>query len=415
MRMRRLALAGLAAFAVAAAPARADVYDDNPAAASRGAGDMVVLARGNDRAIYERHLQGGGWTAWTSIGGAANSGPGAAAYGDSIHVFVVGTDLAVYENVLRAGQWSGWTSLGGQATSAPSAIARRGTNYLDVVVRGTDNQMHLRTFEPGAGWYGWSALGGNLTSAPALVAQSATQLNIFARGTDGELVQKGWTGSGWVDWFGLGGGLTGAPSVTARENDQLDLFVRGGNRALYQRSWTIAGSWTPWYYLDATPLDSTPAAVSDTPGHLLLIARSGTSLAIKEWRAAAGWTGWSDWGPVAPPAPPPPPAAAPAPATPDGLATLRAGLRCTPPGGHLVVKVSVRHRAGMPRAHVRRVVFYVRNGPRRTDRKRPYRARIKLNRKAGTKVRVFARIYYTRGKGKKVHRKTVSRRFVMCK
>jgi hypothetical protein len=42
-----------------AAPARADVYDDNLAAASRGAGDVVVLGRGAAGAIYERHLAGG--------------------------------------------------------------------------------------------------------------------------------------------------------------------------------------------------------------------------------------------------------------------------------------------------------------------------------------------------------------------
>ena len=76
---------------VLAAPARADVYDDNPAAASRGPGDMVVLARGADGAIYERHVAPGGWTDWTSIGGQATSGPAIAAYGPAMHAFVVGT------------------------------------------------------------------------------------------------------------------------------------------------------------------------------------------------------------------------------------------------------------------------------------------------------------------------------------
>jgi hypothetical protein len=119
-------LALLASMAVAAS-ARADVYDDNLAAASRGPGDIVVLARGVDGAIYERHLAGGAWSSWSSIGGAASSGPAAAAYGDAIHAFVTGTDGPVYENVLRGGAWSGWRSLGGVGTSAPAAIARRAT------------------------------------------------------------------------------------------------------------------------------------------------------------------------------------------------------------------------------------------------------------------------------------------------
>ena len=122
-RIRQLGLALFAAVLLAA-PARADVYDDNLAAASRGAGDMVVLARGADGAVYERHLTGGAWSPWGSLGGSAGSGPAAAAYGDTIHAFVTGTDGAVYENVLRAGSWSGWTSLGGVATSAPAAGSR---------------------------------------------------------------------------------------------------------------------------------------------------------------------------------------------------------------------------------------------------------------------------------------------------
>ena len=65
-----------------------------------------------------------------------------------------GTDGGVYENVLRAGAWSGWSALGGGSTSAPSAVARRATDLLDLVVRGTDNALHHRYFQPGAGWTG---------------------------------------------------------------------------------------------------------------------------------------------------------------------------------------------------------------------------------------------------------------------
>ena len=63
-RIVQLGLALIAA-TLLAAPARADVYDDNLVAASRGAGDIVVHGRGADGAIYERHLTGGAWTAWS--------------------------------------------------------------------------------------------------------------------------------------------------------------------------------------------------------------------------------------------------------------------------------------------------------------------------------------------------------------
>jgi hypothetical protein len=61
-----------------------------------------------------------------------------------------------------------------------------------------------------------------------------------------------------------------------------------------------------------------------------------------------------------------------------------------------------------------KVVFWVRNGPRRVDRKRPYAARLRLRRPAGSKGRVYARAYFRRPGTKKLRRKTVWRRFVMC-
>jgi hypothetical protein len=62
---------------------------------------------------------------------------------------------------------------------------------------------------------------------------------------------------------------------------------------------------------------------------------------------------------------------------------------------------------------VHRVVFFVRGGPRMTDRRRPYVRRLRLNRPAGSTGRVYAHAFYTRP-GSRKHRTTVSRRFVMC-
>jgi hypothetical protein len=57
----------------------------------------------------------------------------------------------------------------------------------------------------------------------------------------------------------------------------------------------------------------------------------------------------------------------------------------------------------------------VRKGRRRTDRHAPFVAHLRLNRPAGSRGRVYARAFYTRKGSKRVHRKTVSRRFVICK
>ena len=91
--MRRIVTCmAVAATMLAAAPARADVYDDNPATASRGGGDLWVFARASNGEILERHRVQGGFTDWSSLGGNTTSGPAAVGYGSSILVFVRGTD-----------------------------------------------------------------------------------------------------------------------------------------------------------------------------------------------------------------------------------------------------------------------------------------------------------------------------------
>jgi hypothetical protein len=114
-----------------------------------------------------------------------------------------------------------------------------------------------------------------------------------------------------------------------------------------------------------------------------------------------------------PPAAPAPPAPPSAPIR-DGRVRLNAGDHCTPPGGRLHVSLKVRKRKGHKRPRVVKVVFFVRSGPRRVDRKKPYEARLRLRRPAGTKGRVYARVFFRRAGTKKLRKKTVARRYVMC-
>jgi hypothetical protein len=392
----------LAALALGCAPAaRADVLDDNPAAGSRGPGDVYVAARGNDGQIYERHWTGTEFSPWASIGGQATSGPAVAPYGNAINVFVRGADDELWQNFLVNGQWSGWQPLGGGLSSAPSATARRGTPYFDVVVRGTDNQIYHRWYAPSTGWAGWDALGGSWTSAPAINSQTDGILNVFVRGPDGAVWQKSWTGSQYTDWVSLGGQIIGAPVAITTVPGTVDLFVRWVDRALYQKHWS-GSAWTDWTLVDPAQMDSTPAAVSDSAGAVDVFAFAGGGVFTKFWRG--GWGPWTAMGPVVPPAPP----------APDGELRLNAGIRCTPPGGKLKVNIKIRTRKGHRAPLVKRVRFFVKHGPHRTDHKRPFVVRLQLNRRAGSRGRVYAKVYFKRSKHGKLRHKTVSRRFVMC-
>jgi hypothetical protein len=407
-----VALLALGLLAAAAAPARADVYDDNPAAASRGAGDIWVFARrSSDGAMLVRNFANGAWSGWSSLGGSFTSGPAAAAYGPDIDVFARAQDGAIWGNALHDGAWTGWSSLGGYSTSAPAAIARRGTNYLDVAIKGGDNSIYLNTYVPGKGWNGWGGLGGNLTSAPALDSHSDGILDVFARGTDAALYQQAWNGSQWLGWGSLSGGIVGAPAAVNKQPHDLDVYVRGGGNAIYQDHWDSVNSWSGWVLLDNTPVESSVAAVSDSAAREILFTRSGDEMATKTWTNPGGWTGWSDFGAIAVP----PPAPAPAPA-PHGEVNLLTGISCTPVGGLLHVSIKVRKLKGQAKPRVARITFFTRGKGRavRVDHHAPFSVRIRINRPAGTSGRIYARVYFRRSAHGPLKHKLVFRRYTVC-
>jgi hypothetical protein len=78
-------------------------------------------------------------------------------------------------------------------------VTSRGTDRLDLFVRGTDGQVY-RSVNNGGGWSGWVPLGGLTVSAPAAVATSANRIDLWARGANNALQHKFWQPSGWSGW-----------------------------------------------------------------------------------------------------------------------------------------------------------------------------------------------------------------------
>src|SRR5262249_50922674 len=149
--------------------------------------------------------------------------------------------------------------------------------------------------------------------------------------------------------------------------------------------------WTGWVLLDATPVGSSVAAVSDSAAREILFERNGDEMRAKTWTNPGGWTGWSDFGPIAvpaPPAPPPPPA-------PQGEVNLLTGIRCTPVGGLLHVSIAVHKLKGKSKPRVVRITFFTRGKGRavRVDHHAPFSVRIRINRPAGSSGRIYARVY----------------------
>jgi hypothetical protein len=330
----------------AATPAAADVYDDNPAAAALGPGNVYVFARAADGTILERHGSAAAWSGWSPLPGMqATSGPGAVAYLGTIQLFARGGDTVVKQDSLQDGNWSGWIDLDGAITSAVGAVQRRDTSYLDIVARGTNNATDHRWYTPGltTPWSGWEDFGGNYTSAPSLVSWESGALDIFVRGTDGSVQSRYYKpSSGWGAWYEIDGGgrMLGAPASVSQAAGQFDLFLRGTDSELYQRHFSGDTGWGAYTKVDATPIESSPAVVSDQLGRMYVFARVSGELKYKVWTAlpTPAWTPWTSLGavalPVVAPAPAPAPTPAPAAAPPAAITPvlayfMHAGKRST--------------------------------------------------------------------------------------
>jgi hypothetical protein len=212
----------------------------SPAAVSPASGVIDVFARGTNGALYTKHLLGGVWGAWTSLGGVlpAGTSPTACSWGASREdVFVQGTTGALYQNTWNVGGWSGWTNLGGVLTSSPAATSPA-SGVIDVFVRGTNGALYTKHYS--GSWGAWTNLGGQIPAgtSPAACSWGASREDVFVEGTNGALYQNTWNGSGWSGWTNLGGQLTSSPAAASPASGTIDVGVRGTNGALYVKIYT---------------------------------------------------------------------------------------------------------------------------------------------------------------------------------
>jgi len=300
---------GVLAMLAAVPGANGQVVDDNPSAASRGAGQVTVFQRGPVGDLQYAELSGGGFTPWASLGGVITSGPGSAARSATItDVAGRGTDNAMwFQSYVVGTGWTGFSGLGGAMLSAPGLDVRQPSGTIDTYYRGTDNAVVAQSYVPGTGWVGpdTTSLGGATTAAPALVSRASEIIDVFIRGVDDALYRNAWSGSGWSGWTAVPGGMktTHAPAATTRQTGTMELFTRATNGEIRWASFDGA-VWSGWKAV-AGAVDSGPAAVADTSNRIWLFARQGGDVAYNLYTDA----GWSGWQPTHPPPPPPAPPA----------------------------------------------------------------------------------------------------------
>jgi hypothetical protein len=402
MLLRPVIVAALAAASLAlAAPARADWSGD-------GAAD--VLAVRSDGALLLYPGTGGG-----------------AFQPDGPHV--IGSGFAQFGTLL-AGDWSG--------DGRPDLLAVPSDGRL-LLYRGNGAGGFVTgQGEPiGTGWAQFTALllvrDWSGDGKPDLLARASDGRLLMYRGNGGGGFATGrgeQIGTGWGqftallapgDWSG-----DGHADLLARDDAGMLYLYRGDGQGGFASSRTQIGTgfapFTALFGGGDFSGDGRPDVIArPQDGRLLLYRGDGDGGWVTGQGEQIGSGGWQalsglmlSWDPPTPPPPPAPPPPAPATPLPDGKVKLQAGIRCTPPGGRLKVNLKVRKRSGRRAPRIRKVVFFVRNGARRTDRRRPYVVKLRINRPAGSKGRVYARVVFTRPGSRKLRKKTVSRRFVMC-
>ncbi len=379
-----------------AAPARADWNGD-------GAGDVLTI-HPDGRLLMYRGNGSGGWLTG--------------------HADRIGTGWGAFTALMAPGDFSG--------DLRPDLLARTQDGAL-LMYRGNGagGWVTGRGEPVGSGWQDFTAL-----LAPGDFNGDGKP-DVLARSPDGSLrLYRGSGAGGWMDngivvgsgWQGFtavfaAGDFSGdgKPDVFARSPDGSLRLYRGNGAGGWMDNGIVVGS--GWQ--DFTALAGGGDFSGDGKPDVLARPPDG-SLRLYRGNGAGGWidngvvigSGWNGltYLTLAGGAPPPP-AAPSAPAIvplPGATTQLSATRGCTPPGGRLRVNVRIRHRRGQSPPHVRRVVFFVRGGPRRVDHRRPYAVGLKLNLPAGKRGRVYARIFFTRGGSKRVRSKTVSRTFTIC-
>ena len=402
MLLRPVIVAALAAASLAlAAPALADWSGD-------GAADVLAVRSDGALLLYPG----------TGRGAFQPDGP-----------HVIGSGFAQFGTLL-AGDWSG--------DGRPDLLAVPSDGRL-LLYRGNGAGGFVTgQGEPiGTGWAQFTALllvrDWSGDGKPDLLARASDGRLLLYRGNGGGGFATGrgeQIGTGWGqftallapgDWSG-----DGHADLLARDDAGMLYLYRGDGQGGFASSRTQIGTgfapFTALFGGGDFSGDGRPDVIArPQDGRLLLyrgdgdggwVTGQGEQIGSGGWQALNGlMLSWDPPTPAPPPAPPPP---APATPLPDGNVKLQAGIRCTPPGGRLKVNLKVRKRSGRKAPRIRKVVFFVRNGARKTDRRRPYVVKLRINRPAGSRGRVYARVVFTRPGSRKLRKKTVSRRFVMC-
>ena len=231
-----------------------------PTAVTWGPGRIDVLGLGNDQRLWQRTwTPSTNWQPWRSTGGGqVQWTPTAISRGvGELDVFAVDTAEQVVQRHFDVDTgWTEWVRLGATATAGPGAIAL-GPDKINLVIRDTDGTLRTRMWWRGFGWYSWAEWGEKLYGMPTLSKRSNLLMDVWSRDDANASLIHGYSvdaGAKYsVPFEGLGGVLTTPPVAVSWAGDRIDVFGRGTNGNLYHKWWNSGAPWSGWQNLGTIP------------------------------------------------------------------------------------------------------------------------------------------------------------------
>ena len=153
---------------------------------------ITELVRGDDSALWYRHLTGPGVDDWASLGGVMNGPPQLGPQSAVVYQGIDGAAWFLFETtpkstgaILPPTCWSNPVSLGAYIISNPTMTDSGNTNDLEVFAVGTDNGLWV-TLSQGIGLpFGpWQSLGGYVGGDPFALRNGDGLIDVFAIGFD---------------------------------------------------------------------------------------------------------------------------------------------------------------------------------------------------------------------------------------
>jgi len=246
----------------------------SPALCASGTNTAELLVRGTDNAVYHKKFTSGSPGSFSATWDKNPTGvtidqPVCAVIGTTLHVVVRGSGGQIFYTTfdLTAGTWlaTGWTNLQGSSASTPALAATPASSRLDLVVRGTDNQIYHKAFTAGAWAAAWdtsnrSPVPDKTVATPAIVSDG-TQLHIVVVGTEENL----WYGTlsfagAWSTYTSLVGATPVAPTLIIDSANTLHLVVQGNDNHVYEKAHPSGGSWDAAWTSAGGIVVGTPAA-----------------------------------------------------------------------------------------------------------------------------------------------------------